>query len=213
MSANKNRVTELLEDYARIVNHIHGVYFDAGRGFRLLLKEADAIQRNILRKLPELTIDDLDAQQYIVTDGDPDSVDTTSFHLTTQGTLKERNKESGTNWRFIGNMCVVVIYQFWQDHYRKEIAKSLRVEERQVACDVMGDLRHFRNSIIHNRGVAQEEIKCYEIFKWFNPGDTIFLTREMYTEIAKQISGMRIDVKNDSEHPDQPEHKTSGDGT
>lgn len=191
MSANKNRVTELLEEYSQIVNHIHGVYFDAARGFRLLLKETDTIQRNILKRLPELTIDDLDARPYMVGDGKPDSVDTSLLHRTTQGALKERNKESGSNWQFIGNMCVVVIYQFWEDHYRKEIARILGVREGQLTCDVMGDLRLFRNSIIHNRGIAQQKIERCKIFKWFNPGDTIVLTRQMYTQVAKQISGMR----------------------
>ena len=51
------------------------------------------------------------------------------LHETTIGEYKRRNEDGGQNWVFLANVCLVGIYQYWEDHFRKEIASAL-AEER-----------------------------------------------------------------------------------
>jgi hypothetical protein len=45
----------------------------------------------------------------------------------------------------------------------------------QVACDAIGDLRHLRNDVTHNRGIAtkDESGKCVLLKDWFAIGGYI----------------------------------------
>ena len=49
------------------------------------------------------------------------------LHSTTQGELKRRNLPGGPNDVFIGNMCLVGLYTYWEDHYRAKVAAARAV--------------------------------------------------------------------------------------
>ena len=185
------RAMELLVDFIRVANHIHWVYYDAIRGFGLVRQQAEAIQRRILEKAPpHATLAQLDAQDYIVSEGDPDDHDSWWLHKTSQGGLKKRNTEGGTNWQFVARMCLVAIYQFWEDHYRGEIARCCGLHQSQIESDLMGDLRRLRGSIIHNNGIAVRDVEKCKILRWFKPGDATYVTPAMYVEFVKEIRSM-----------------------
>ena len=69
----------------------------------------------------------------------------------------DRNKMGGRNQRYIGNMCVVTIYQYWDDNYRVKLAKAMGLEHKNcIYADIFGDIGDLRNSIIHNGGEATD---------------------------------------------------------
>ena len=76
-------------------------------------------------------------------------------------------------YRFVGNMIVVLLYQYWESYFRPRIAAILNEEPSDVKVPVIGDLRHIRNSIIHHGSIANADIERCEILKWFAPGDEI----------------------------------------
>ena len=80
-------------------------------------------------------------------------------------------------------MCVLIIYQYWEDYFRGEIAKQLGVKKDDILSDIMGDLRLLRHSIVHHGGIALKEIENCEVIKWFREGDEIFINENKLKQI------------------------------
>ena len=109
-------------------------------------------------------------------------------HITTQGQAKERNRKGGLNHAFLASMCLVTLYQFWEDHFRGRIADALGVDPATaLKVPVFGDLRLIRNSIIHNAGVATSDTAKCEVLRWFKRGDWIELTDQQMESIINLL--------------------------
>lgn len=112
-------------------------------------------------------------------------------HTTTLGERIGRNACDSENCTFFGNMALVTIYGFWEDHYREKIAETRGIAKDDIKSDVMGDIRHLRHSIIHNIGIATKEVENCKVLKWFNEGDKVFLNEQMFLQM---ISHVRADL-------------------
>lgn len=99
----------------------------------------------------------------------------------------ERNDPNGRNILLLANLSLVAVYQYWEDHYRQDIATCLKKEKNDIVSPIMGDLRTLRRSIIHNKGRAVPEIKSCEVIKWFNEGNSINITKERFEYIIDQV--------------------------
>jgi len=117
---------EALKKFEHIVDNIYGVYLDGTTGFnrfREWLEETQSKALEALRKShPELKNEFLDDKDFIYSEGDPNFQNTTQLHRSTQAEIKERNTKTGSNYRFLGNMAIVALYQYWEDNYRALIA-------------------------------------------------------------------------------------------
>jgi len=189
----------ILDDFRGIVDNIVGTYFDARRGFYLLVEEHHRIQKETLESLkktdPEkATREYLDATWTMYGTGNPNEGTPEIFHTTTQRELRDRNLPAGRNAKFLGNICVATIYQFWEDHYRERIASVFDVEKTEVRSDLFGDLRLLRNSIIHNSSIAITDIEKCKVLKWFRKGDEIFIDGKKFEEITKLVRELRIQI-------------------
>src|SRR5207302_7692652 len=86
------------------------------------------------------------------------------FHKATQGEVKARNSPDGSNYKTLGQLCLVALYDYWNEHLRREyvVAKGqLNANERDsdlvekrlrkhASYDLWGDLGKLRNAIVHN---------------------------------------------------------------
>lgn len=188
--ADYEKALELLSEFYQAVDSIYGVYLHSTHGLCLLKKEYVATQRLTVKMLektnPKLAnIEHLDTLPAMYGKGDPNKPGSVMLHTCSQGELKARNEEGGANHRFIANMCLVSIYQYWEDHYRKEIALALGQDKED--SDIMGDIRRLRKSIIHHKGVALREVRNCKILKQFNEGDQIFIDKKMFEQIIYEI--------------------------
>jgi hypothetical protein len=121
------------------------------------------------------------------------------LHQADSEEIKTRNVINGANYIYMANMCVVSIYQYWEDHYREKIAKLLNLESKKLKNDsrdkpknrikvaIFSDIMHLRNSIIHNRGIANSKISQCEVFRWFKKGDQITFDRDSVGQIIDEI--------------------------
>jgi hypothetical protein len=92
--------------------------------------------------------------------------------------MLDRNKMGGINHRYIGNMCAVTIYQYWDDHYRGKLAKVMGLEHKNcIFADIFGDIAAIRKSIIHNGGKAVRRIPQNSSEVWFEKDDDIIIDR------------------------------------
>lgn len=72
----------------------------------------------------------------------------------------------------IAKAMFVTLYSEWDEHYRHMIAKELGVAAGQVKSDLMGDVRHVRNWIVHNKSVADEKRHKIKVLPWqLGPGE------------------------------------------
>jgi len=182
----------IINNYISVIDAIYGVYLDSTLGFKLLNKYIQKIQRESIRLIgPEATIEKLDKAEFIYGRGSPpqykDPSNPNSLHKTTQGVLKERNKESGINFKTIGNLSIVQIYQFWENNYRDKIAQAMNLKRDELKSDIFGELRCLRESILHHSSFALPNVeKKVKVVK-FKGGEEIFLKKNDVRKIVNTV--------------------------
>jgi len=184
-----------IKQFEATVDAIYGVYLDSTTGFDKVRSWVEQQQQDTLRWLkeshPELaTIEYLDSTQFIYGKGDPNTPDAVELHRCTQRQYKERNAPGGLNFLFIGNMVLVSIYQFWEDHFRAEVATYLNMAKNDLKEPIMGDIRHLRSSIVHHAGIALPAVERCEILRWFHEGDVVYLNKEKFETVIYEIKRM-----------------------
>jgi hypothetical protein len=154
----------IIAEYFRLVNAIFGAYLAITISlnesvWRLELKQEESARTN------KTTIEYLDRQFVLVSKVDPykpsahpDPKD--ALHMCSQGGFKKKNAPGGENQLMAANMCLVMMYTYWEDQYRKRIAYAAGLNKNDVKKDIMGDLKILRNSIIHYGGYAITDKKC-----------------------------------------------------
>jgi hypothetical protein len=177
--------TNPIVEFEEIVNMIVGVYTDATIGFD--------IYQSKFRQISENSSPDAN-----VLFGNPNAPATEVDHIAAITEVVSRNMETGSNFRFIGNMCLISIYQYWEDDYRKKIAELLGKKKDALKEPIMGDMRLLRNSIIHHRAIAKKEVEECALLNWYKEGDQIFINKDQFKEIIKHIRAYINKLK--SEH-------------
>jgi hypothetical protein len=182
----------ILEQFEAVVDSIYGVYLDSTQGFELGRKRIDETQQTTLEKLrathPDLaSIEYLDSAAMLYGKGDPNEAGAVLLHRCTQAQFKMRNEPGGDNYRFIANLCLVTLYQYWDDFFRGELALALCVPKNDIESSVMGDIRYFRQSIIHNRGIAIREVEKCRVLKWFHRGELVYLDPDKFEILVSEV--------------------------
>ena len=108
-------------------------------------------------------------------------------HSCTQGEYRKRNAKDGRNHIWMGQLALVQMYGFWDDCYRQKIAEASGREKNDLKSDIMGDLRWLRQSIVHHRGIALNEVEKCKILNWFREGDTLSFTPEQFEILVRRI--------------------------
>jgi hypothetical protein len=190
-----------IDEFEDVVTSIYGVYLMSTQGFHLLVEELMKIQHMTINRLkgthPErASVQYMDSTLYIFGKGDPNLPTSIELYRCTQGEYKERNSEKGINSRFIGNMCVIAIYQYWEDYFRQKIANFLnRTSKNELTSDIMGDIKILRRSIIHHRGIALKDVENCKLLRWFKKGDDIFIDKDMMQHIVFQVKSYLLALR------------------
>ena len=149
-----------------------GSYFDGEFGYSLVLVQLEKAQKEYGPKLG-MTIAQLDAASYLYGDGDPNLPGTKVLIKGTQGAVKVRNTKNGPNAAFLARMLIVAVYQLWDEHYRAQFAAVAGKDASAVKSDLFGDLRRYRQSVVHNRSAAISDVSKNHVLTWFTPGQVI----------------------------------------
>ena len=195
-----------LDEFESFVTSVCGIYWMSIGGYRLLVNEmSESQKRQILQlkvKSPSnANMEFVDSLPCMYCEGDPNLPGALVLYTCSQKEYKEINRENGSNWGFIGRMCVLTIYQYWEDYFRGEIAIQLGVRRGEIISDIMGDLRLIRHSIIHHGGVALKEVENCKVINWFKEGDEISIDENKFKQIIFIIKkaihdGNFIKIKN-----------------
>lgn len=186
----QDRVDALLaavREFSTALDSVFMTYFD-GRGGFLRLREHLAPKFAKSAEMYGKTPGELG---FIYGEGDPNTPEAKFLIYSTQQDVLDRNAEGGANHAFLANLCLVSVYQYWEDHYRKRVAKALGVEKNAVRLPTMGEIRHIRRSIIHNGARAVPAVEACAHFN-FRAGDPIEVGRE---EMRELLLALRRDLR------------------
>jgi len=190
----------ILSEFENLTMEIVGVYFDSISGYEHNIEWLNKSQRDTFERVktnnPYFKMEDCDNANFIYGDGIPEVTPLELFHNSTQKEYKIRNSKIGSNCKFIGNMCLITIYQYWEDNYRERLAKMFSVKKDDIKSDLFGDIGIIRHSIIHNNSIASFKIKKCKILNWFQPNDEIFINMEYILEILRNIRKHKIVIEN-----------------
>jgi hypothetical protein len=186
-----------IQEYLGIVNDLHGVYLDAYTGFLTLVNEYDrAVDAMCKVGRPVIPLEAFSSTLFHYrkeTNGDgvrikhiPISV---TIHECTQGQYRARNAEQGRNHIVSGQMFVAMVYNYWEDKYRKKIADAHNLPSKgYIKMDLFNDLRLLRNAITHSRGRATKDVECKcKILNWFAENAEIMIDPSKAEQLVKTV--------------------------
>lgn len=178
-------IRTLLDEFDRTIDGVVGLYLDSIAGFDCMLDRLKATQLKILRD-PSRDVDVafLDTQPLGYFD---ESDATLKLHECTQGEFKERMAKSGPNRFGVANLCIVSLYQHWEDHFRKKIAEAIGVPKNDVKSPVFGELNGLRRSIVHNDSLAVREVSSNALIATFVEGQPIALDEHAFHHLISQV--------------------------
>ncbi len=203
MNKNHRQILKLYEEFVIFVKEIHGFYLDSLMGYEVILNDIEE-QQSFARKLfednnsafgVEFLCDGLSfshqqifskATYFSGNNHQGESYAGSGMHNVTLGELKKRNDPKGDNCRLLGNTCIVMLYSYWEHYFRPAITKAMGLTE-DLKDPLWGDLRMFRNSILHRKGKALPEIEKAEMFLWYEPGDMIFIDQKKFRDIIYEL--------------------------
>lgn len=191
---------ESVNEFEKVVDYIYGVYLDSTTGYDKLREWFETNQKDSLLTLkethPELaSIDYLDSVHMIYGKGDPNTPEAVELHRCTQKEYKDRNKDGGANFQFLGNMALVSLYQYWEDFHRGQVANELGIKRNDLRAPIMGDLRLMRISIIHHAGIALKDIEKCEVLKWYKVNDSIFIDKTKFEDVIFHVKNMLNELR------------------
>ena len=170
---------DAIAEFEKILNSITGLFVDSQDAYALLQAKVESEAKGKNWGSP-----------IYYGDGPPGAANYVA-HTTTIAERIGRNADCGENATFVGNMALVAIYSYWEDHYREKIADVRGIKKEEIKSDVMGDIRQLRRSIVHNRGIATKEVEDCKVLKWFSEGEDVFLNQQMFLQM---ISHVRADL-------------------
>ena len=92
---------------------------------------------------------------------------------------------------------IVMIFHRWDDQFRHGIAQVFSIPKDDVQCDLLGDVRHIRNAIIHeNSAIGEKTIDKLKMLPsiWkFKPGK-LTITENMLHALMEQINAIRVRI-------------------
>ena len=175
-------------EYLKVVDEIFMAYCDASMGFTMFRDIVERADRDLIA-IGKLTQDQADKAPFVYGEGNPNESGSYPLIKTNQADFIDRNKKEGNNFRILGNMSLVLMYTYWEDEYRLEIADKVLGSKckNDVNLDIMKDMSNIRNSIIHHKGRADKDTGKNKILNWFKIRDEIFINDSQLKSILFKL--------------------------
>ena len=175
-----------LKEFETKVEEINGLYIDSNVAIMMYNKYINAAMK---KSSNESTVS--------MGPNDPNDPNKIIQHETTVGVLKERTKKRGQDIRVITNLCLIAIYQLWEDEYRSRISLLLGNKDKSsLKSDLFGDLGIIRSAIIHNNSKKISKFSKLKILLYMKDRKKIYFTENEFDKlielIKKEISKIGI---------------------
>lgn len=148
---------DIVKEFIDFVNLQVGVYMNSVAGFAGAKMQMETQVARVLRaqsRKKDARGDQVIAHQSFE---DPRRPDVIHSRIVTAENFIAENSPSGINQRQLSYSVIVFIYAYWEDEIRPRLTKVAGDDKKNITCDIMGDLRCLRNSILHTKGVFRPE--------------------------------------------------------
>lgn len=180
---------DIVKEFIDFVNLQVGVYMNSIAGFSgakiLMERQRARVLRAQSRKM------DARGDQVITHESfeDPQRPDVVHSRIVTANDFIKENSPGGVNQRQLSYSVIVFIYTYWEVEVRPRLAKAAEKDENSITCDIMGDLRCIRNSVLHAKGVFTPEWhgKLVLLKDCFAVGEQIEISYELMHQIFVKI--------------------------
>lgn len=148
---------DVVKEFIDFVNLQVGVYMNSIAGFAGAKIRMERQVARVLRAQSRKT--DARGDQVITHQSfeDPQRPDVIHSRIVTAENFIQENSLGAINQRQLSYSVIVFIFTYWEDEIRPRLAKTSSVEAKDIKCEIMGDLRCIRNSILHTKGVFTAE--------------------------------------------------------
>lgn len=176
-------IIKILTEFNNVVDSIIGLFLDSTQGFA---QNAKRVAKNQIN--PHAS--------FIFADGDPTDPDAIILHECNMLSYLTRNGKGAGNEVMLGNLFVITIYQFWEHEFRPRLADIMQIDRGSIKAPIFGDMRIFRQCILHHFGICTVKVNKCEIMKIFRPGDQIKtdekFVRELVIQIRNQLNELAV---------------------
>jgi hypothetical protein len=91
----------------------------------------------------------------------------------------------------LAKSLIVLLYAEWDELYRHRIAKEIGVQASAVRADLMGDIRHVRHWIVHNKSIVGT--KALTVLPWqVSAGSPLVISDEFFVQFMDQLNEMQV---------------------
>lgn len=184
--------TQVLNEFNAVVDDAYALYLDATTAMFTYVEWFEQRQRETIARLADQggpkTIEEADKLRFHYGAGDPNKSKEARLQFeSTQGELKERNKKNGGNYRKMSRVLIITIYQYWEDYYRQKFAEAVGKSKNDIKHDLLGDIRLFRNDIVHHSNLATAEIQKCKVLKHFATNEEIQLDQDQVLSLVSKL--------------------------
>ena len=109
--------------------------------------------------------------------------------------LHEKMKPDGEFADTLAKSLLVEIYSDWDEYFRPNFATAIGAEKNKVRCDLLGDLRHIRNCIVHDRSVLSAKHTKLATLRWSLAQGELHVTQDMFTQFMDQVNQLEVTVE------------------
>jgi hypothetical protein len=189
------------------VDELYGLYLDATAGFRENVEVVKRGQDRARRACSQGA--DLDQLPLFFGRGDPNDAENVMLHRTTQGAFKARNAKGGSNHVRMGQLLLVLLFEYWEVEHRPRMAKALAIpDQRDLKVPVFGDLRRLRHAVLHRQGILDAStVRRLGVITGFQAKNAIVLSPEAVEDVIKAIKAGLDTFVRDVTQVD-PQHRT-----
>lgn len=188
----------ILRGFIDFVNRQVGIYMDCLGGFE---GNSVRIKRQVARVLRPQSrrVEDGIPVTVWTSFANPSEPDIIHNEIQRADEYIRNNSEAGFNEQQVCWSIIVFMFAFWNENVRPQIARIRNVQPNDIKVDALGDLRIFRNAIIHDEGVitVAEHAKLKVMDALCPPNSKITLSHDqmhaLFIHIKQGIAAILMD--------------------
>ena len=99
---------------------------------------------------------------------------------------------------WLGHAWLIRVFAEWDENAREALATLRGVKKNTIGADLFGDLRLYRNDIVHHHGMAsRRHAGKAKMLRWAEPGETIIVNQARIMEVLLGIPWAEISPSTD----------------
>ncbi len=94
----------------------------------------------------------------------------------------------------LAKSLLVTIYAEWDEYFRPRFAASVGAKPSAIRCNLLGDLRHIRNCIVHAKSIITSEHTKLKTLTWTLTPGPLVITGAMFTQFIELTHELIVEL-------------------